>query len=402
MSGFGIDRRGVLGAGAAGLGLALSTSGARAQARPATPSADNGIETSAETAFVMDHDTGTVLFEKRANDLVPPASMSKIMTQELVFHEIASGRLKLEDTFPISVDAWRRGGAPSGGSTMFAQLNSRISVRDLLRGAIIVSANDACIALAEGLGGTEDGFARRMTARARDLGLTRSTFRNSTGLPDPDHRMTPRELALLSSHVIRTYPEFYRWYSEREFQWNVRRPQQNRNPLLRDVPGADGIKTGFTQEAGFSLVGSVLRDDRRVIVVVTGLRTDRERGAEARKLVEWAFRTFDSRLLFAANAEVGEARVFGGERSGVPLVANRDVRVLLPRTASPRDLRARIVYMGPLRAPIREGQEIAILQVHSGQTLALERPLFAGASIEKGSLPWRAFDAAFELVRGLF
>jgi D-alanyl-D-alanine carboxypeptidase (penicillin-binding protein 5/6) len=396
------DRRSILGAGASALavGLIAQPTGVLAQAN--TQSTANSVDTSAETAFVIDHDTGTVLFEKRADELVAPASMSKIMTQELVFREISEGRLKLDDTFPISVDAWRRGGAPSGGSTMFAQLNSRISVRDLLRGAIIISANDACIALAEGIAGSEEAFSRRLTARARELGLTRSTFTNSTGLPDPGLRVTARELALLSAHVIRTYPEFYKWYSEREFQWNVRRPQQNRNPLLRDVNGADGIKTGFTSEAGYSLVGSVLRDERRVIVVVTGLKADRERAAESRKLVDWAFRNFESRLLFAGTAEVGEARIFGGEKGSVALVANREVRVLLPRGANPRDLRARIVYAGPHRAPIEAGRELAKLQILSGQTLALERPLFAATAVERGSLPQRALDGAFEFVRGFF
>ncbi len=396
------DRRSVLGAGASALavGLIAQPTGVLAQAN--AQSTTSSIDTSAETAFVIDHDTGTVLFEKRADELVAPASMSKIMTQELVFREISEGRLKLDDTFPISVDAWRRGGAPSGGSTMFAQLNSRISVRDLLRGAIIISANDACIALAEGIAGSEEAFSRRLTARARELGLTRSTFTNSTGLPDPGLRVTARELALLSAHVIRTYPEFYKWYSEREFQWNVRRPQQNRNPLLRDVNGADGIKTGFTSEAGYSLVGSVLRDERRVIIVVTGLKTDRERAAESRKLVDWAFRNFESRLLFAGTAEVGEARIFGGEKSSVALVANREVRVLLPRGANPRDLRARIVYTGPHRAPIEAGRELAKLQILSGQTVALERPLFAASAVERGTLPQRALDGAFEFVRGFF
>lgn len=392
-----LDRRTIVALGA-GVGAAALLPAERASAQANGPV----IDTTAECAILIDHDTGTVLYEKNPDRLFPPASMSKIMTQEVVFREIAEGRLKLEDTFPISVDAWRRGGAPSGGSTMFAQLNSRIAVRDLLRGAIIVSANDACIALAEGIAGSEDAFSRRMTARARELGLTRSTFTNATGLPDPGLRMTARELAILSAHIIRTYPEFYRWYAEREFQWNVRRPQQNRNPLLRDVPGADGIKTGFTNESGFSLTGSVLRDDRRLIVVVQGLRTDRERAAESRKLIDWGLRSFDSRLLFAADEPVGEARLYGGERGGVPLVSTRDVRILVPRGANPRDIRARIVYTGPIRAPVERGATVARLQVFNGPTLALERPLIAGASIGQSSLPWRSLDAAVELVRGFF
>lgn len=364
-----------------------------------------GIETTAEFAVLMDAATGTILFEKNADRLMAPASMAKLMTQEIVFNEIASGRLSLDDEFPISTYAWRTGGAPSGTSTMFAQLNTRIKVRDLLRGAIIVSANDACIALAEGIAGTEGAFAQRMTRRARELGMTRSRFTNSTGLPDPDLRVTAKELAQLAAHIVRTYPQFYPWYSEREFQWTVRRPQQNRNPLLREYSGADGLKTGYTDESGYGLTGSAVRAEQRLIVVVNGLRSDRERGNEARKLLEWGFRNFESRLLFARGADIGEAQVFGGAASRVALVANDDVRVLVPREANPRDLRARVRYTGPVRAPVTAGQEIARLQVFNGSTLAIERPLFAAADIPQGTLWQRSLDAAWELavdgVRGL-
>lgn len=355
------------------------------------------IETTAEFAVLMDAETGTILFEKNADRLMAPASMAKLMTQEFVFNEIASGRLSLDDEFPISTYAWRTGGAPSGTSTMFAQLNSRIKVRDLLRGAIIISANDACIALAEGIAGTEGGFAQRLTRRARELGLTRSRFTNSTGLPDPDLRVTARELAQLAAHIIRTYPQFYPWYSEREFQWTVRRPQQNRNPLLRDFSGADGLKTGYTDESGYGLTGSAVRNEQRLVVVVNGLRSDRERGVEARKLLEWGFRNFESRLLFTRNDTIGEVQVFGGAASRVGLVAREDVRVLVPREANPRDLRARVRYNGPIRAPITAGQEVARLQVFNGSTLAVERPLLAASDVAQGTLWQRSLDAAWEL-----
>jgi D-alanyl-D-alanine carboxypeptidase (penicillin-binding protein 5/6) len=374
---------------------ALVSAAATAGAQPAA------IDTTAPFAIVMDAATGTVLFEKNADSLMAPASMAKLMTAEVVFNEIASGRLSLDQEFPISVFAWRTGGAPSGTSTMFAQLNSRVKVRDLLRGAIIISANDGCIALAEGIAGNEPAFAQRMTRRARELGLTRSRFTNSTGLPDPDLRVTPRELALLAAHIQRTYPQFFPWYSEREFQWNVRRPQQNRNPLLRDFPGADGMKTGYTDDSGYGLVGTAIRNDQRLIVVVNGLDTERERSAEARKLLEWGFRSFDSRLLFTREDTIGEASVYGGIQSRVPLIAREDVRVLVPRESNPRELRARVRYDGPIRAPITQGQEIARLQVFNGQTLALERPLLAAFDVAEGTLYQRAFDAAWELTVGL-
>jgi D-alanyl-D-alanine carboxypeptidase (penicillin-binding protein 5/6) len=371
-----------------------------AAAAPQASAQAPGIDTTAEFAIVMDAETGTVLYEKNADGLMHPASMAKLMTAEVVFNEIVSGRLSLDDEFPVSVYAWRTGGAPSGTSTMFATLNSRIKVRDLLRGAIIVSANDGCIVLAEGIAGSEPAFAQRMTRRARELGLTRSRFANSTGLPDPDLRVTARELAQLAAHIIRTYPQFYPWYSEREFTWGVRRPQQNRNPLLRDFPGADGLKTGFIRDAGYGLVGSAVRGDQRLIVVVNGLRSERERAQEARKLLEWGFRSFDSRLLFTRQDTVGEAIVFGGAQSRVGLVPRQDVRVLVPRESNPRELRARVRYSGPLRAPIERGQEIARLQVFNGQTLALERPLLAAADVPPGALHQKAFDAVWELAVG--
>jgi D-alanyl-D-alanine carboxypeptidase (penicillin-binding protein 5/6) len=361
-------------------------------------SAQATIETEARFAILIDAATGTVLFEKNADQLMAPASMAKLMTAEVVFNEIASGRLSLDTEFPISQFAWRTGGAPSGTSSMFAQLNSRVSVRDLLRGAIIVSGNDACIALAEGIAGNEAAFAERMTRRAREIGLTRSRFTNSTGLPDPDLRVTARELAMLAAHIIRTYPQFYSWYAEREFRWHtVRRPQQNRNPLLRDFPGADGLKTGYTDESGFGLTGSAERNGRRLIVVVNGLESDRARGNEARRLLEWGFRNFDNRRLFGAGETVGEAQVFGGAASRVALAPREDITVLIPREANPRDLRARVRYSGPIRAPIQRGQEIARLQVYNGQTLALDRPLVAAADVEAGTLWQRSLDAAWEL-----
>jgi D-alanyl-D-alanine carboxypeptidase (penicillin-binding protein 5/6) len=396
VSRFATTKRGLL-TGAGALALAGAVPGAlRAQA----PAAAQTIDTTADVAILIDVGTDTILLEKNADRLVPPASMAKLMTQEVVFHEIAAGRLTLEQDLRVSEFAWRTGGAPSGTSTMFAALNSRVPVRELLRGAIIVSANDACIALAEGISGTEAAFAQLMTRRAREIGLERSTFTNSTGLPDPGLRVTARELARLAIHIQRTYPQFYPWYAEREFRWTVRQPQLNRNPLLREVPGADGLKTGFTTESGFGLTGSVLRGEQRLVVVVNGLRSERERAEESRKLIEWGFRAFETRRLFAEGETVGDAVVFGGDVARVPLVGRGEIRALLPRAIAPRDLRAQIVYAGPLRAPISRGREVARLRVFAGQTLAVERPLLAGADVAVGAFHQRAGDAAWELVSG--
>jgi D-alanyl-D-alanine carboxypeptidase (penicillin-binding protein 5/6) len=249
------------------------------------PIADQ-IQSVAPYAILIEAKSGVVLFEKNADDLMRPSSMAKLMIAEFVFKAIREGRLRLDDKFTISEGAWRRGGEPSGVSTMYAALGSQITVLDLLRGALIVSGNDACIALAEGVAGSEPKFATELNARAKELGLVKSNFSNATGLPDPNLRVTSRELAKLAQHIIWTYPELYRIFGEREFTWNNIR-QQNRNSLLFMGIGADGMKTGFTDDAGYGLVGSTVRNDIRLIVVVNGLPTDKERGDAARKLLEW-------------------------------------------------------------------------------------------------------------------
>jgi D-alanyl-D-alanine carboxypeptidase (penicillin-binding protein 5/6) len=239
-----------------------------------------------------------------------------------------------------------------------------------------------------------------MNGRAHEIGLTKSRFANSTGLHDPDHLMTARDLAKLARHLISTYPDFYPIYAEREFTWNKIR-QQNRNPLLALNIGADGLKTGFTKEAGYGLVASAVQDGLRLIVVVNGLKTAKERADEARKLLEWGFRNFDSRLLFAEGQIIGAAKVYGGAKSSVPLISNRTVRIMVPRGVSEKII-ARIVYRGPVPSPVRDGQPIGTLKVWRGDNVALEVPLQAGESVEPGNLPQRAFDAAVELMIALF
>jgi serine-type D-Ala-D-Ala carboxypeptidase (penicillin-binding protein 5/6) len=355
---------------------------------------------SAPYAILIDADSGTVLFEKNADKPNPPASMSKLMTVEVVLQQIAEGKLKYEDEMTISENAWRKGGAPSGGSAMFAALNSRVSVRDLLYGVMIQSGNDACIALAEGISGSELAFADVMNKRAAELGLTHSHFTNSTGIHDPEHNMSVRDLAKLAQHIIRTYPEAYKIYAEREFTWNRVR-QQNRNPLLAMGIGADGLKTGYTKEAGYGLTGSALNNGLRLIAVGNGFKTMKERAEEMRKLMEWGFRSFESRALFAAGETIGEAKTYGGAKGRVPLVSPQPVRVLVPRSTSEK-LSAKIIYSGPVVAPIEKGQPIGTLRVSRGENVVLEVPLQAGEDIGQGGLPQRAFDAMGEMVIGVF
>jgi serine-type D-Ala-D-Ala carboxypeptidase (penicillin-binding protein 5/6) len=363
------------------------------------PKQSEGFQTAAAHAILIDAESGTVLFEKGADELIPPASLSKLMTAEVVFNLIKEGKLSPTQEYIVSTNAWRKGGAPSHTSSMFIPIHSKVSVDDLLHGVIIQSANDACITLAEGISGTEMEFAQVMTKRARELGLTKSTFGNSNGLPDPRQLMTARELAKLARHLIQNYPEYYKYYGEREFTWNKIR-QYNRNPLLAMNIGA-GLKTGFTKEAGYGLVGSAVQNGLRLIVVVNGARSEKERADEGKKLLEWGFHSFQSGLLFAEGQEIAQAKLYGGEKGHVPLVAGKEVRLMVPRGSRERII-ARVVYSGPVRAPVQEGQKIGTLKVWRGEFLVLEVPLQAGANVGTGSMSQRAFDAATELVLGLF
>ena len=363
----------------------------------ATRAQDN-FQTTVRNAILIDVGTQSVLFEKAADELQAPASLAKLMTMAVIFEEMRQGRLPPDQEIVISQDAWRRGGAPSRTSSMYAAVNSRVKVQDLLRGAIIQSGNDASIALAEAISGTEANFVPVMNERARALGLTRSVFRNSTGLPDPEQRTTAREIARLSDHIIRTFPEHYAIYAEREFTWGGIR-QQNRNPLLGTYNGADGLKTGYIEEAGFNLAGSAVQNGQRLIVVVMGARSLQERSNEARKLLDWGFRSFELRDLFQENETVGDVSVYGGAQGSVPVTAQKLVRLLLPRGQSDR-VSAQIVYRGPVRAPVRQGAEVGRLRVMRGTQLALEVPVFAAADVPAGTLTQRAMQGAWELSTG--
>ena len=359
------------------------------------------FQTIAPYAFLMDAETGSVLFEKSADTPVTPASTAKIMTAEVIFRELKEGRLRLDDEFSVSENAWRTGGAMARGSSMFAALNSRVRVEDLIRGLVVASGNDAAIVLAEGIAGTEQAFADRMTKRAAELGLSQLTFRNAWGKDDPGQKVTARQMALLSAHLIKTYPDYYGYFGEREFTWGKIK-QQNRNPLLGMGLGADGLKTGNIDEAsGYGLVASAVQNDQRLILAIYGLRNARDRSEEARKLLQWGFRAFETKSLFGAGETVGSARLYGGEQMNVALVTRSPVRVLTPRGSTER-LNAKVVYDGPIMAPVSAGAEIARLRVYRGSALALDAPLVAAEAVALGPIHRRAFDAVLELGQSLF
>jgi D-alanyl-D-alanine carboxypeptidase (penicillin-binding protein 5/6) len=320
------------------------------------------------------------------------------MTSAVVFDQVKSGKLSLDDEFVVSENAWRSGGATSGGSTMFAQLNSSIKLNDLIRGIIIQSGNDACIVVAEGIAGTESTFADMMNAEARKIGLTGSHFKNATGLPDPDQYVTARDLATLAAHIIKNFPDFYEIYSETEFTWNKIK-QHNRNPLLDMNIGADGLKTGFTEESGYGLVASAVRDGQRLILVINGTKSSKERAEEARKLMDWGFRAFEKVRLFGKGETIADADVFHGSAGSVGLAANRDLELLLPR-GSRDQIKARVVYTGPVAAPVEAGQEIGVLNITSGDELIKKEPLYAVDSVDVGTLRQRAMDGLKELLLG--
>jgi D-alanyl-D-alanine carboxypeptidase (penicillin-binding protein 5/6) len=365
---------------------------------PAAPPVAANFETRAAHAILIDAATDTVLFQKAPDERMPPASMAKLVTTAVILDAIKSGKLKLTDEFEVSENAWRQGGTKSGGSTMFAKLHSSIPVDDLLHGIIIQSGNDACITVAEGMAGTEATFANMMNEEARQIGLTGSHFANSTGLPDPDQYMTARDLAKVAKYIIDQFPESYKIYGQREFTWN-RIKQPNRNPLLDMNIGADGLKTGFTDEAGYGLVGSAVRDGERLIVVVAGTKSEKERAEESRKLLEWGFRAFERVSLFGQGEVVGEARVFGGNAKQVGLVSREPVDVLLPR-GSRDQIRAQIVYQGPVRAPVTAGQPIGVIRISAGASLSKEAPLYAADDVGRGSMSQRALDAVQEILLG--
>jgi D-alanyl-D-alanine carboxypeptidase (penicillin-binding protein 5/6) len=334
------------------------------------------LESQAREAIILDFDTGAVLFEKDADVPMPPASMSKIMTVFMIFEQLQDGRLSLDDKFTVSEKAWRK-----GGSKMFVEVGKEVRIEDLLRGVIVQSGNDACIVLAEGVAGTEEAFGQAMTERARELGMENSTFTNATGWPDPDHRTTARDLAILARAMIAQFPEYYHFFSELEFTYNDIR-QGNRNPLLYKSIGADGLKTGHTEEAGYGLTASATQRDRRLVLVINGLKSVRARSEESARLMSWGFREFANYALYKAGDEVDDAAVWLGDTETVPLRIAEDLTVTLPRK-SRNGMEVTVAYDSPVPAPIEEGQRVARLRVSVPDAAPIEVPLEAARSVDR-------------------
>ncbi len=357
------------------LALCTAASGALAQST---------FTTSASHAYLMDYDTGAVLLDKKGDELMAPASMSKLMTAYVVFDKLKQGQLSLDDTFTVSENAWRKGGSKSGSSTMFLDPNSTVKVGDLLKGVIIQSGNDACITLAENLAGSEDNFAAEMTIKAREIGLEKSTFKNATGWPNKEHLMTSKELAELARKIIREFPEYYPLYSEKSFKYNGIN-QENRNPLLYSMPDqADGMKTGHTEKSGYGLVGSAKSTDgsRRLILVVNGLKTMKERGQEAKKILDWGFREFDNYTFYTKDSVVEQIPVWMGAVETVPGVVDENVVVTMKRLDYLKK-KVTLIYEAPVKAPIDKGQRLGTLRISLPDGENYDFPVVAGESVGK-------------------
>lgn len=360
---------------------------------------DEPYVSAARNAILMDAKSGRVYFEKDADVAVPPASMSKLMTQAIVLDLLKSGNLKPDQMFTVSTNAWKKGGASSKGSTMYAKAKSEISILNLLRGSIIHSGNDACITLAEGIDGKEQTFVNRMNAKAEEIGLKNSTFRNSTGLPDPNHKMSVRDIALLARYIILNHPDYFPIYGEKSFTWSdIQQP--NRNPLLVDYPGADGMKTGYTKEAGYGLVGTVQRDGRRLIMVIAGMPSIDERKAEAEKIFDWGLSKFRAIEVYADGDRVGRARVWGGTEDWVDLVTKSSFSVALTKEER-KTAEVKLSYKGPLLAPVRAGEQVGTVKVFIEGRAVAELPVLTAASVEAIESMWqKAFDSAMIMAFG--
>jgi D-alanyl-D-alanine carboxypeptidase (penicillin-binding protein 5/6) len=369
--------------------------GAKADPAPAAgaPAADGVIQTEARNAFIVDMKTGTVLLDKGADERIAPASMSKMMTYYTVFGYLKEGKAKLDDMLPVSEKAWR-----TQGSKMFVPLGASVKIEDLLRGVIVQSGNDACIVLAEGLAGSEQAFVDQMNKKAQELGLTGSHFANVDGLPDPEHYMTARDLATLARHIIEDYPEFYKFEAEKEFTYNGIK-QGNRNPLLYKDLGADGLKTGHTDEAGYCLTASAVRDNHRIIMVLAGLPSMKSRMTESERLIEWAFREFGGYTLFKAGETVDEAEVWLGAQPKVAMTVTSDAVATLPRRAR-KDMKVTVNYDKPVKAPIAKGQVIGKIVVSVPNLKPTEFPLVAAADVERLGAMGRVGAALSYLVFG--
>lgn len=340
-----------------------------------------GFETAARNAILMDYDTGEYLFEKNIAESVPPASMSKLMTVYILMSKIKDGSIKLDDTFSVSENAWRKGGAATGGSTMFLSIGDNVSVENLIKGIVIQSGNDACIVVAENVAGSEDDFVILMNKTAKKLGLKNSHFENATGLPHPDHRMSMEDLAILARHIIKEFPELYHYFSQKEFVYNNIK-QGNRNPLLYTMKGADGLKTGHTEEAGFCLAASATKGERRLIEVMSGMSSNRERSEEAERLMSWGFREFNNFKILTKGQTVATAKVWYGKEDSVNLNVADDVLKTV-HMSQQDNVKATAEFDEPVKAPIKAGQEIGTIKIEIEGQSPLNVPLIAANDVSE-------------------
>jgi len=339
------------------------------------------IETKAKNVILMDYETGQYLFTQNAFVPVAPASMSKLMTVYLIFDKLKDGSLSLEDVFTVSERAWKNGGAASGSSTMFLPVGAKVTVEDLIKGIIIQSGNDACITVAENIAGSEDEFAVLMNQKAQELGLKNSHFANSTGWPHPDHKMSVEDLAILARAIIRDYPEYYKVFSQKSFTYN-NILQGNRNPLLYSMPDADGLKTGHTEEAGYCLTASAKRGNRRLIGVMTGMKSNKERSEETEKLMSWGFREFENYKVFKQYQRVVSVPVYMGEQKEIDLVVDKDVVLTIARNKA-KDTKLTAVYEAPVKAPIAQGDKLGEVKIEVPGEPVVTVPLFADHNVRK-------------------
>lgn len=354
--------------------------------------AEAAFTSKAPRAILIDAATGATLFQQHADEPAPPASMSKLMTLAVLFRAMKEGRIQKTDEFTMSVNAWRNGGAPSGTSAMMVPVNTKVTVDELIQGIVIQSGNDAAMCVAEGMAGSIPAFARMMNDEAKRIGLTKSTFTNASGLPDPQQLMSARDLAVLARYIIDEYPDYYPVFAQKEFLYRKHR-FINRNPLLFQNIGADGLKTGHTAAAGFGLVGSAVQDGKRLIVVVSGLEKADQRKEEAVKLLNWGFNSFNTVRLYDANEVIGQARVWGGKVWYVPLAANADVTFTVPKFPANQKISAEIVYKAPLKPPVKKGDQVATLKLSSSTSASTELPLYATEDVQKGGIVREGLDS---------
>ncbi|MCZ2158754.1 D-alanyl-D-alanine carboxypeptidase [Bartonella sp. 220] len=356
------------------------------------------FQTSASQLLLLDSDTDTILFEKQSDMTFPPASLAKLMTAEVIFYQLKKGLLNSTQTFIVSENAWRKGGAPSGTTTMFAKVKSEISVSDLLRGLIVVNGNDAAIILAEGIAGSEADFAKLMNQRAKTLGLLHSHFVNATGLPEEGQFVTLRDMITLARHIVHEYPDYYALYREPDFTWN-KIFQRNKNPLISTEIGVEGFGFGYSKEEGFSMVITAYKNHQRLFLAINGLQDGKEHTKEVERILQWGMTAFDLKTIFTKGEKIGYASVYGGVQNSVSLIVKEPIRFMFSNEKK-LNVKARIKYRGPLKAPIVLGQQVGVLQILEDKKVLFEKKVFAGNNVQEGSFFTKAKNAFYEITIG--